>query len=331
MGTQSFLATTGAGIARAVDDGHGHWRVDHLLEEHHVRCLAVDPLQPGVVYAGTSGSGVMRSADSGHKWDPAGLTGHDVRAIAVSAAQPGLVYAGTRPALLHRSLDGGANWDELRGFRDIPHRRWWFSPAEKPFTAYVQSIAPSPTDPGVIVVGIEAGATVRSVNGGETWSRHLRGALRDCHSLAFHPTDGAWVYEAGGSGAGVAWSRDRGETWSQPRTGLDRHYGWACAPDAFDPTVWYASVSPGPLKAHREGHAEAALFRMAQGTWERLSGGLPHPIPSMPYSVISDVEVRGLLYAGMADGTIWQSPDHGETWTKLPVDMGAVQRVIVRI
>ena len=37
-----------------------------------------------------------------------------------------------------------------------------------------------------------------------------------------------------------------GVTWTQPRAGLDRHYGWAVAADCEHPEVWYASLSPGP-------------------------------------------------------------------------------------
>src|SRR3712207_8165439 len=45
------------------------------------------------------------------------------------------------------------------------------------------------------------------------------------------------------------------------RSGLDRHYGWACAADPAQPNVWYISVSPGAMKAHSENNAQAAIFR----------------------------------------------------------------------
>lgn len=114
---------------------------------------------------------------------------------------------------------------ELDSFRHIPWRWLWLSPAEKPFSAYVQAIALSPTNPQVIMAGIEAGAVVHSADGGQTWNGHRRGALRDCHLLTFHASNGNWVYEVGGTGAGVSFSRDAGETWAQPKDGLDWHYG----------------------------------------------------------------------------------------------------------
>jgi len=237
MSINTFLATTGCGLARASQSANGEWSVELLLNDRDVRSLATDPLNPRVIYAGTQGNGVLRSNDEGKTWWSAGLAGQIVKALAVSRTQPGTVYAGTKPALLFVSRDGGVSWTELVSFRRIPSRRFWFSPAEKPFSAYVQAIPLSPSDSKTIVVGIEAGAVVRSTDSGQSWTGHRWGALRDCHSLTFHATNGDWVYEGGGTGAGVSISRDAGATWIQPVEGLDRHYGWAVAADPSHPEV----------------------------------------------------------------------------------------------
>ncbi len=156
------------GIARAECGRSGAWQVEHLLPGQDVRCLAADPRQPHILYAGTQGQGVMSSRDFGQTWHPAGLAGRIVKSIAVSsfpggnAAEPGVIFAGTNsPASIFTSKDGGENWTECEGFRRIRSRWFWFSPAEPPFTAYVQGIALSPADPNVIAAGIEYGAVVR--------------------------------------------------------------------------------------------------------------------------------------------------------------------------
>jgi photosystem II stability/assembly factor-like uncharacterized protein len=196
MSTPILLATTGHGIARAATQRvEGAWSVELTLADQDVRCLAVDPRHPQTVYAGTQGAGVLRSDDGGQTWRSSGLAGHVVKSLAVSRVAPDTVYAGTKPALVYVSHDGGTTWRELAGFRRIRSRRLWFSPAEPPFTAYVQALALSPSDPGVIIAGIEFGAVVRSTDGGKTWSGHRRGALRDCHSLTAHLTHHGWVYE----------------------------------------------------------------------------------------------------------------------------------------
>jgi photosystem II stability/assembly factor-like uncharacterized protein len=320
-----FISTTRSGVVRAHEGAKGNWKVEALLSGVDVRCLAGDPRRRGVVYAGTQGQGVYRSTDFGRTWTPSGLPGKIVKAIAVSPTQSNTLFAGTKPALLYVSRDGGETWREIRAFRRIPWRWLWLSPAEKPHIGYLQAIALSPTDPKVIMVGIEAGAVVRSADGGRTWSRHLSRALRDCHTLTFHAVDPNWVYEGGGTGGGAAFSRDAGLTWAKHRAGLDRSYGWSVAADPARPDIWYASLSPGPFKAHTPGNAEAYIFRSTGGgQWEKLAGGLPQPLNHMPYALLTDPEAPGHLYAGLANGDVWHTGDHGETWKRLPFNLTGI-------
>jgi len=260
-----------------------------------------------------------------------GLDGYIVKSLTVSRVEPSTVYAGTKPPLIFVSRHGGTHWTELDTFRRIRTRRLWFSPAEKPYTAYVQAIALSPTDPNVINVGIEAGATVRSTDGGGSWTGHLKGSLRDCHALISHHSSGDWVYGAGGTGAGVAVSHDAGRTWTQQRSGLDRHYGWSCAADPAQPSVWYVSVSPGAMKAHSENNAQAAIFRSTGEGWQRLAGGLPQPLDHMPYALLTNPGSPGDVYAGLSNGEVWHSADYGESWGRLPFNLKAIDRDLIAL
>jgi photosystem II stability/assembly factor-like uncharacterized protein len=293
--------------------------------------LAVDPHRRGAVFAGTQGNGIVRSNDAGKTWEAAGLDGQVVKSIAVSPAQPGLVFAGTNPARVFVSRDNAQTWNELNSFQRV-RKWWWFSPAESPWTAYVQALAPSPTDPQVLMVGIELGAVVRTEDGGASWSGHRPGSLRDCHGMTFHHSDGHWVYEAGGTGGGVSLSRDGGVTWNKRKDGLDRNYGWACAADPEKPEIWYASLSPGPGKAHGSGGAEAVIFRAVGGApWVPLRGGLPDPLDYMPYALITDPEAPGHVYAGLSNGEVWHSSNHGDEWSRLPFKFRGIHRSMVRL
>ncbi len=330
MSRQIFLATTGHGLARASQGMSGEWQVDCLLAGQDVRCLAAHRTNSEVVYAGTQGNGVLRSGDGGRTWSAAGLEGQVVKALATSPTFPRTVYAGTKPARLFVSHDAGAQWLELTSFRHIPGHWFWFSPAEKPYRAYVQAIALSPTDPQTILVGMEAGAVVRSRDGGQTWSGHRGGALRDCHALTFHATHGDWAYCGGGTGAGVSVSRDAGVTWTQPREGLDRHYGWAVAADPAQPDVWYASLAPGAMKAHSDNQAQAVIVRaIGDAPWQILSGGLPQPLNHMPYALLTDPSAPGQVYAGLSNGEVWHSVDCGDTWHQLPFRLGGIHRTLL--
>jgi len=329
---RTFLSTTGSGITRATYRPEGSWTVEESLAGQAVTCLATDLLRPGSVYAGTRAAGVLHSVDGGLSWTPSGLAGQIVKAIAASPLIPGMVFAGTKPARLFCSQDYGLHWEELTSFRNIFSRHFWFSPAEPPFSAYVQGIALSPTDPAVILVGIEAGAVVRSTDGGKTWHDHRKGALRDCHTITFHSSQGNWVYEAGGTGAGTAISRDGGDTWVQNYDGLDRRYGWACAADPFHPEVSYLSVSPSPMKAHSENDAQAFIFRSNfDGKWEKLDGGLPQPLKYMPYALLTDPGEPGHIYAGLSNGEVWHSQDLGDSWARMPFTLKRVNRSMIMI
>lgn len=329
---KTFLSTTGSGISRATCKPDGSWTVEQTLTGQAVTCLAKDPLKPGVVYAGTRTSGVLHSLDGGQSWTPTGLAGQTVKAVAVSPLNPGVIYAGTKPALLYVSHDYGQHWAELPSFRKIFSRRFWFSPAESPHTAYIQGIALSPVDPNVIIVGIEFGAVVRSTDGGKTWQDHRKGALRDCHTITFHFSQGNWVYEAGGTGAGTAISQDGGNTWVQNRAGLDRHYGWACAADPLQPEVSYLSVSSSPSKAHSENDAQAFIFRSnLDGKWVKLDGGLPQPLMYMPYALLTDPSEPGHVYTGLSNGDVWCSKNLGEAWEQLPFNLKSVHRSMVML
>lgn len=327
MHEKIFLAVDSQNLTRAHCEANGRWSVQASLADHNVCCLAADPQNRQVVYAGTNGRGLFRSPDGGLTWQPAGLAGQIVKALAVSPHDANVIYAGTKPAALFMSRDGGQSWAELEGFRRIRGRRLWFSPAEPPdWRAYVQAIAISPASPDVILAGIEFGAVVRSADGGQSWSNHVRGTLRDCHDLKFHARSSDWIYEAGGGGAAVG--RDNGRAWRKANHGLAKRYGVACAADPEHPEIWYTAVGPSPAKSYGE-QAEAYLYRAAGGAdWQPI-GWQPHPLPQMPIVLATDPDAPGHLYAGLPYGDVWHSADYGDTWQKMPFSLGRIWRSMI--
>jgi photosystem II stability/assembly factor-like uncharacterized protein len=312
-----LYAATGNAIAR-LDETNGGWTAELSLVGSGAQCLAVDPRDPNRVYAGLREHGVRRSDDGGRTWVDCGLPEPGVFSLAVSGAD-GAVYVGTEPSRLLRSDDRGESWRELEALLELPSRPTWSFPP-RPWTSHVRWIAPSPHDGDLLLVGIELGGLMRSTDGGATWADHRPGAQPDVHSLAWHPRTQGRAYEAGGGGA--AFSQDGGETWQAADDGRDRHYTWSVAVDPDDPELWYVSASTGPFSAHGRGDPQARIYRrQGSSPWEALDGGLPEPLPAMPYALATGDEQ---LVAGLADGQIWESRDRGDSWRPCRVERDAI-------
>ena len=314
-----LYAATGDGIVRVDEVGDG-WTVERSLPEGGAQCLAVDPADPDVVYAGLRTGGVRRSVDGGRSWVDCTLPEPGVFSLAVSAAD-GAVYAGTEPSRLFRSDDRGESWSELEALLELPSRPNWSFPP-RPWTSHVRWIAPSPHDADLLLVGIELGGLMRSTDRGQSWQDHRPGAQPDVHSLAWHPDAPGRAYEAGGGGA--AFSTDAGETWQRADDGLDRHYTWSVAVDS---DCWYISASTGPYAAHGRRDPQARIYRQRDGEpWQPLTGGLPEPLPAMPYALLATTD--GRLLAGLADGQLWETRDQGESWSPLRLTGDAPEALV---
>jgi len=101
-------AGTRNGLYLSLDSG-ASWTSNNVFTHMVVQALALtDPSHPGIVFAGTQGSGVFRSTNNGANWTAVnnGLTGLNVRALALSGTY---LFAGTADGV-YRSSDSGANW-----------------------------------------------------------------------------------------------------------------------------------------------------------------------------------------------------------------------------
>jgi hypothetical protein len=316
-----LYAATGDAIARLDEAGEG-WAVELSLSGSGAQCLAVDPVDRETVYAGLREGGVRRSVDGGRTWEDCGLPEPGVFSLAVSAANS-VVYAGSEPSRLFRSDDQGENWTELEALLELPSRPSWSFPP-RPWTSHVRWIAPSPHDADLLLVGIELGGLMRSGDGGLSWQDHRPGAQPDVHSLAWHPRTPGRAYEAGGGGA--AFSIDAGESWESADEGRDRDYTWSVTVDPDDADCWYVSASTGPFAAHGRRDPQALIYRRQDGErWQPLTGGLPEPLPAMPYALLA---TQGRLFAGFADGQLWESRDRGDSWTPLQLHGDALDALV---
>ena len=81
-----------------------------------IRALAIDPVTPTTLYAGSCCGGVFKSTDGGTSWRMinTGLTDTGIRALAIDPVTPTTLYAGTCcGGGVFKSTDGGERWSAI--------------------------------------------------------------------------------------------------------------------------------------------------------------------------------------------------------------------------
>ena len=284
--------------------GDGEWT--ERLAGHKLYCVAASERAPDRAFVGTVDAGLQRTTDGGETWRCVLDEGDRVTSVTVSPHDPDVVWAGTEPSAVYRSADGGESWTVCDGLTELDSASRWSYPP-RPDTHHVRWIAVAPDDPDQLYVAIEAGAFLRSADGGETWIDHPSGARWDTHTLAVHPDAPDRVYAAAGDG--YALSTDRGETWNYPQDGLDRRYVWSVAVHPDDPDTVVVSAAAGSHAAHST-TGESAIYRTTGDEWTTAMDGIPGPDGLARAELRRDddgflaLTNRGLFRS--ADGTAWR-------------------------
>jgi len=164
------------------------------------------------ICAGTVGSGIWYSRDSGERWKRAKMElpffskagDLQIRTLAVSPHNPHRIYAGSEVGL-YRSDDNGASWELL----ESPMMRM-----------QIWSVAVDPMDTEVIFAGTKPPAIFRSSDGGKSWERLSAGIAEECPigpprvtNLVIDPHNHRNIW-AGVELGGVFRSGDGGDTWA---------------------------------------------------------------------------------------------------------------------
>jgi photosystem II stability/assembly factor-like uncharacterized protein len=308
---------------------NGHWQMQRQLEGLPTQCVAADPQRLEHLYCGTFGRGLWRSQDAGATFELVGegIRSPQIMAVAVSRAEraggAGVVYAGTEPSALYRSQDGGNTWQELTNLLTLPSAPTWSFPP-RPYTSHVRAIGLDPDQAGRLYVAIEAGALVRSFDGGQTWEDRQPGGPFDTHTLGLPRQTPGRIYSAAGDGfmqpgQGFVESHDGGDTWERPGTGLQHHYLWGLAVDPGNPETLIVSAANGPQQAHNPASAESAIYRRANGaSWQQIQEGLPASRGMLASTLAANEAEPGVFYAANNLG-VYRSPDAGQSWERLAI------------
>jgi len=298
------------------------WTVESHLEGKSPERVAVDPRDPSRLYCGTSGQGLLRSVDGGRSWQVigAGIAHSEISAVAVSPTEGsralGVVYAGTNPSSVFRSEDGGESWRELSGLLTLPSADEWSFPPH-PETHHVRWIEPDPFVEGRVYVAIEAGALVRTFDGGQTWTDRVSGGPYDTHTAATHRRARGRVYSAAGDG--YFQSDDGGDSWVNSEDGLRHRYLVGVAADPVDPDTVVVSAASGPGVAYSAQRADATVYRRTgDDPFVPAMNGLP-PARGTVASLFAVESRTGVIFAANNHGA-FRSADGGRSWKALEID-----------
>ena len=176
-----------------------------------VTTIAVDFSDPSLIFVGARGSGVWRSPDGGHKWEPVtdSLPTQTVVALATAPSLSRRVYLNT-PIGTFRSEDAGSTWNQV-STADLLGRGWDGG-----------AMLVDPVDPDRVFLtscgsGVGGASIQRSIDGGVSWQTMLS---QGCSTgLVRDPGDPNRLMAAISNGdpatTGIWETLDGGDTWTR--------------------------------------------------------------------------------------------------------------------
>ena len=110
VATNRHESTTAIGVYKSSDAGATWAPANFGLSDLDVRHLALNPVNPGTLYAATGG-GVYKSTDGGTSWQKAnsGITTTEVVTLALSPTNHNVLYAATAQGVF-KTKNGASSW-----------------------------------------------------------------------------------------------------------------------------------------------------------------------------------------------------------------------------
>ncbi len=250
-----IYAGTDDGIYCSEDRGASFERLGSPMNGLPVWKVALDPVDPNILFAGTRPAALFRSRDGGQRWQKLEVEMAaecpDVRiprvtSLVVDPSDHNIIWAGIEVDGVRRSLDGGETWTRIPEGISIPD---------------IHDIAVSPVAPKTVIVNTNREIFV-STDNGESWHGlgvGKRFSFPYCRGLALRADNPRVLFvatgdEAIGSTGGIQRSQDRGQSWEllplpvEPNTPI-----WAFATNAADPNRIVACSHYGQLFVSNDG------------------------------------------------------------------------------
>jgi photosystem II stability/assembly factor-like uncharacterized protein len=334
-----YIGAATGGIHKTTDAGQTWQHVFTDVPVISIGALAIDPVDPDILYAGTGeansssqsfiGNGIYKTVDGGETWQHLGLeqSAYFGRIIIdysntnrIFAAATGTLFGPNETRGIYRSTDGGEQWERVLFVTDS--------------TAGID-IVQHPSNPEILYAAMwerSRGLTYRrshgassgiykSTDGGDSWNLLTNGLptgdTKGRIGLAVAQNNPEIVYafidakEGSSSYASVYKSTNGGTTWQRTNDGgiysMNSSFGW-----------YFGQIRVDPSNDNRFWVLGVELHRSDDGgnSYEILAG----------YHNLNDIYVdqhalfihptTGFLVHGN-DGGLYTSSNFGDSWTKI--------------
>ena len=188
------------------------------------------------------------------------------------------------------------------------------------------SISLDRSDPKRLYAAISAAGAFRTDDGGETWAPANKSVAADfmpdpypevgqcVHKLLAHPTRPERLWQQ--NHCGVYRSDDRGESWERlDGNGLPSDFGFALAIHPREPdTAWVVPEESAMNRVTPDGRLGVYRTRDGGASWELRAAQDEAWVAVLREGGASDTLDPIGVYVGTQSGSVFVSPDEGETW-----------------
>lgn len=320
------------------------WTGPHFPMEEVYSCLIdVRSAEPRLLVGSSSswlGPQVWRSDDRGATWaetpngairfpEDTATTLARVWQLQAGTVE-GEVWAGTEPGALFRSTDRGETFELVRGLWDHPHRPSW---GEGFGGQAFHTVLPHPSAPERVLAALSTGGVYVTEDGGASWAPANQGIRADfmpeeqrfpeygqcVHKVARDAGEPERLYLQ--NHGGVYRSDDGAGRWVDIGSALPSDFGFVMVAHPQRAGTAYAlPIAGGEARWPVDGRARVFRTTDAGDSWTELGGGsLPddYYVSVVRDAMCADDHAVAGLYFGGRDGSVWASPDEGESWQEI--------------